>query len=74
MKGEYLSIENSKKLENYDKLAAENTMLKSNNINLDRLLKEKNKIIENYKKRIKELEEENSSLKSNNKQIDIFGG
>lgn len=74
MQGEYLSIENSKKLENYDKLVAENTTLKADKMNFDELLKKKNKIIEEQKKKIRELERENSSLKSNNKQIDMFGG
>ena len=31
MSQEYLSIENAKKIANYDKLIAENTMLKSDN-------------------------------------------
>ena len=74
MQGEYLSIKNSKKLENYDKLVAENTTLKADKMNFNELLKKKNKIIEEQKKRIRELERENSSLKSNNKQIDMFGG
>lgn len=76
MNTEYLSIENSKKIENYDKLLAENTVLKSDNIILRDKSKENDKkylkIIEEKNKVIKELEEENRSLKY--KQTDIFGG
>lgn len=76
MKNEYLSIEDAKKIANYDKLLAENTMLKSDNIILRNKSKENDKkylkIIEEKNKIIKELEEENRSLKY--KQTDIFGG
>ena len=37
MEGTYLSIEDAKTIENYDKLYAENTMLKSNELNFKRL-------------------------------------
>lgn len=74
MNQEYLSIEDAKKLANYDKLLAENTMLKSDNYILRNKSKENDKkylkIIEEKNKRIKELERELSTYKS--KQVDIF--
>ena len=74
MSQEYLSIENAKKIANYDKLIAENTMLKSDNYILKNKSKENDKkylkIIEEKNKRIKELEKELSACK--NKQVDIF--
>lgn len=74
MSQEYLSIENAKKIANYDKLIAENTMLKSDNYILRNKSKENDKkylkIIEEKNKRIKELERELSACKS--KQVDMF--
>ena len=70
--GEYLSIENTKKLQNYDKVLAENTVLKANAENIKLVIKKKNKTIEELNKRIKNLEDEIDSLKSNSKQINIF--
>lgn len=74
MSQEYLSIENTKKIANYDKIVAENTMLKSDNYILKNKSKENDKkylkIIEVKNKRIKELEEELSACKS--KQVDMF--
>ena len=74
MSQEYLSIENAKKIANYDKLIAENTMLKSDNYILRNKSKENDKkylkIIEEKNKRIKELERELSACKSN--QVDMF--
>ena len=74
MNQEYISLENTKKIANYDKLLAENTMLKSDNYILKNKSKENDKkylkIIEEKNKRIKELEEELSACKS--KQVDIF--
>ena len=74
MSQEYLSIENAKKIANYDKLIAENTMLKSDNYILKNKSKENDKrylkIIEEKNKKIKELERELSTYKS--KQVDIF--
>lgn len=74
MNQEYLSIEDAKKLANYDKLLAENTMYKSDNYILRNKSKENDKkylkIIEEKNKRIKELEKELSTYKS--KQVDIF--
>ncbi len=76
MNSEYLSIEDADKLANYDKLLAENTMLKSDNHILRDKSKENDKkylkIISEKNKYIKELEERVSSFES--KQIDIFGG
>lgn len=74
MNQEYISLENTKKIANYDKLLAENTMLKSDNYILKNKSKENDKkylkIIEEKNKRIKELEKELSACK--NKQVDIF--
>ncbi len=74
MNYKYLSKEDANKLANYDKLEAENTMLKSDNYILRNKSKENDKkylkIIEEKNKRIKELEERLSSLEC--KQIDIF--
>ena len=74
MNQEYLSIEDAKMLANYDKLLAENTMLKSDNYILRNKSKENDKkylkIIEEKNKKISELERELSAYKS--KQIDIF--
>lgn len=74
MNQEYLSIEDAKKLANYDKLLVENTMLKSDNYILRNKSKENDKkylkIIEEKNKRIEELEKELSTYKS--KQVDIF--
>lgn len=74
MKSEYLSIEDTQKLANYDKLLAERDMLKSDNQILRNKSKENDKkylkIIEEKNKRIKELESEISKYKS--KQLDIF--
>ncbi len=76
MKQEYLSIEDAKKLANYDKLVAENTTLKSNEILNNQAIKNlKNKYekeIKEKNKKIKELESKVSAYES--KQIDIFGG
>ena len=74
MNQEYISLENAKKIANYDKLLAENTMLKSDNYILRNKSKENDKkylkIIEEKNKRIKELERELSACKS--KQVDMF--
>lgn len=74
MKSEYLSIEDTQKLANYDKLIAERDMLKSDNQILRNKSKENDKkylkIIEEKNKRIKELENEVSKYES--KQLDIF--
>lgn len=76
MNGEIISIEDAKKLENYDKLLAERDTLKSDNQILRNKSKENDKkylkIIEEKNKRIKELESEVSTYKS--KQMDIFEG
>lgn len=74
MNYKYLSIEESKKLANYDKLEAERDMYKSDNYILRNKSKENDKkylkIIEEKNKRIKELERELSTYKS--KQVDMF--
>lgn len=74
MSQEYLSIENAKKIANYDKLLAERDMYKSDNYILRNKSKENDKkylkIIEEKNKRIKELERELSACKS--KQVDMF--
>ena len=74
MNQEYISLENAKKIANYDKLLAENTMLKSDNYILKNKSKENDKrylkIIEEKNKKIKELERELSTYKS--KQVDMF--
>ena len=71
MNGAYYTTDDAYKIANFDKVKAENTMLKSDNYNLKNIVKEKDKhylkIIEEKNKRIKELEEENYHLK--NKQI-----
>ena len=75
MKMEYLTIEDAKKLANYEKIIAENTMLKSDNYIL------RNKSKENDKKYLKTIEEKNKRIKElesqlytyENKQVDIFG-
>ena len=73
--GKYISIEDTKKIENYDKLLAERDTLKSDNSLLKESLKGKDKhymqIINEKNKYIKELKERISSLEY--KQIDIFG-
>lgn len=81
MKSEYLSIEDAKKLKNYDKLQENYNKLlgkyneeHSNALNYQQMLteREKNHLKTNKEKdkKIKELEEELSAYKS--KQIDIF--
>ncbi len=74
MQGKYLTIEDTKKLSNYEKLLAENTLLKSNAENIKAVIKKKNKTIEELNKKIKCLENEITNLKSNSKQMNIFGG
>lgn len=68
-------LEDTKKLENYNKLLAERDMLKSDNNLLKNSLKSKDKhymlIINEKNKRIKELE--NQLYTYENKQVDIFG-
>ena len=68
-------LEDTKKLENYNKLLAERDMLKSDNNLLKNSLKSKDKhymlIINEKNKRIKELESQLYTYK--NKQVDIFG-
>ncbi len=75
MNQEYLTIEDAKKLTNYDKLLAERDMLKSDNNLLKNSLKSKDKhymlIINEKNKRIKELESQLYTYE--NKQVDIFG-
>ena len=75
MKMEYLTIEDAKKLANYEKIIAENTMLKSDNYILRNKSKENDKkylkSIEEKNKRIKELESKVSAYES--KQIGMFG-
>ena len=74
MQGKCLTIEDAKKLSNYEKLLAENSLLKSNAENIKIVIKKKNKTIEELNKKIKCLEDEIVNLKSNSKQMDIFGG
>ena len=73
MNGAYYAIDDTYKITNFDKLKEENIMLKSDNFNLKNIVKEKDKhyltIISEKNKRIKELEKENSDLKS--KQISM---
>ena len=73
MKGAYLNMDDAYKIANFDKLKEENTMLKSDNYNLKNIVKEKDKhyleIIKSKNTYIKELEKENSDLKS--KQISL---
>ena len=57
MNQEYISLENTKKIANYDKLLAENTMLKSDNYIL------KNKSKENDKRYLKIIEEKNKKMR-----------
>ncbi len=68
-------LEDTKKLENYNKLLAERDMLKSDNNLLKNSLKSKDKhymlIINEKNKRIKELESQLYTYE--NKQVDIFG-
>ena len=75
MSGEYLSIENAKKIENYDKLEAKYTEIKSNYEILKQLhknlMREKDKRIEELRKSLKEANDELYKLKL--KQIDLFG-
>lgn len=74
MTGKVLSIEDAKKLADYNKIYEENVMLKSDNFILKNKSKENDKkylkIITERNNRIKELEEENFKLK--NKQVNIF--
>lgn len=80
MNGTYYTTDDTCKITNYDrlveenkKLKEENTMLKSDNYNLKNIAKEKDKhylaIISQKNKQLKELEKENSDLKS--KQISM---
>lgn len=75
MNQEYLTIEDAKKLANYDKIIAERDMYKSDNNLLKAALDGKDKhymlIINEKNKRIKELE--NQLYTYENKQVDIFG-
>lgn len=74
MNQEYLTIEDAKKLANYDKIIAERDMYKSDNNLLKAALDGKDKhymqVINEKNKYIKELESKVSSYES--KQIDIF--
>lgn len=73
MKGAYYGMDDAYKIANFDKVKEENTMLKSDNYNLKNILKEKDKhyleILKVKNAYIKELEKENSDLKS--KQISL---
>ena len=66
-------MDDAYKIANFDKVKEENTMLKSDNYNLKNIVKEKDKhyleIIKSKNAYIKELEKENSDLKS--KQISL---
>ena len=74
MEGQIISIEDAKKLANYEKLYQQNIEYKSNNRLLKEMLNNREKsylkIIEEKNKRISELEKELSTYKG--KQIDIF--
>ena len=83
MKGKYLTMDDAYKIANYDKLLEENkklkeenTMLKSDNFNLKNIVKEKDKhyltIISEKNKRLKELEKENSDLKSKQMSLEVL--
>ncbi len=75
MKGKYLTMDDAFKIENFEKLKAENTMLKTNNLALEGIIKCKNKDIEKLKNFIKEQNDKIEELKSLNvEQMDIFGG
>lgn len=73
MKGAYYGMDDAYKIANFDKVKEENTMLRSDNYNLKNIIKEKDKhyleIIKSKNAYIKELEKENSDLKS--KQISL---
>ena len=66
-------MDDAYKIANFDKVKEENTMLRSDNYNLKNIIKEKDKhyleIIKSKNAYIKELEKENSDLKS--KQISL---
>lgn len=71
---EVLSIETAQKLANYDKLVAENTTLKSDNLLLKNMIKKREKEYLQQCRlkdiKIRELEDKISKLES--KQIDMF--
>ncbi len=65
---------NEEKLkERIEKLKAENTMLKSNNLALEEIIKVKNKDMDSLRSQIKDLNKKIQELKDNSNQIDIFG-
>ena len=83
MNGVYYITDDACKIANYDrlleetkKLKEENTMLKSDNFNLKNIVKEKDKhyltIISEKNKRLKELEKENSDLKSKQMSLEVL--
>lgn len=76
MNYKYLSLEDAKKLENYDKLLAKYTESENSRkllaVKINKLKKIYTKNLEEKNKKIKELENELSAYKS--KQMDIFGG
>lgn len=76
MNYKYLSLEDAKKLENYDKLLARCTESENSRrllaLKINKLKKIYTKNLEEKDKRIKELENELSAYR--NKQMDIFGG
>ena len=74
MQGEYLSVEDAKKLANYDKLVAKNQMLESNVLAYENIINDKNKTIDKLRNQIKEQNKLIDELKNNSKQLDIFGG
>ena len=73
MKGNFIDIETAKKIENFNKLKAENTMLKSNNLAYENIIKCKDKEIAVLKEQIKEQNKLIDKLKDGSKQMDIFG-
>ena len=65
---------NEEKLkERIEKLKAENTMLKSNNLALEEIIKVKNKDMDLLRSQIKDLSKKIQELKDNSNQMDIFG-
>ena len=82
MKGAYYTMDDAYKIANFDKLVeennklkSENTMLRSDNYNLKNIVKEKDKhyleILKAKNAYIKELEKENSDLKSKQMSLEV---
>ena len=71
MKQEYLSIETTKKLADYDNLKEKATYWRNESLAKDSIIKQKNKTIETLRNQVKQLQKEKDTLMSYDEQIKL---